>query len=114
MLQQGHQHADAPLCIRVHQQPYQHQGNKDGHGVVKAGFDFQGACHPLIQGDAGALDHAEYRRRIGGANNATQQQAHAPVHPDQPGGKGADQGGGDSHAEGGQAKGRAQAQLEGA
>ena len=112
-MQQSPQHADTPVGSGVHQHPHQHQGDKDGHGVVKAGFDLQGAGHPFIQRHPGALDHAEHRRRIGGANNAAQQQPHPPVHAHHPGGKGAHQGGGNGDAKGGQAESRLQTQPEG-
>ena len=113
LLHQGDEHFPAEADLRVHHHPHQHQGDEDRHRVVEAGFDLQGAGHPLVDGHAGALDHIEDRGGVGGADDAAQQQAQAPVHVHQPGGEGAHQRGGQHHAHGGQAERRLQRQAEG-
>jgi hypothetical protein len=112
LLQQRHQCGPAQRVATDSDHAHQQHRDEDGHGVVEAGFDFQGAGDTLIEPQATALDDIEHGSGIGGADDAAQQQAEAPVQAHQPGGKAAHQCRGQGHAQRGQAQGRLEADAE--
>src|SRR5690606_23902633 len=78
LLNQGEQAFGAQIQARGGDDLDQQHGDENGHRVVQARFHLQSTGHPFVQGHAGAADQAEYRRRVGGADDAAEQQANAP------------------------------------
>ncbi len=74
----------------------QGDGEKHRHGVIAAGFDFQGRGDPLVE--AAPSEQGKHRRGIGGADDGTDQQALQQAKVEQPGRGQAGQAGGDHHS----------------
>ena len=70
---------------------------QNGHGIVGAGFQLQGAADALVQADAGITQQVEHRRGVGGADDGAEQEPEQRVDIEQPGGEQADGGGGQHH-----------------